>query len=188
MTFALAISGCDGDSSADSGSSAGYVPPTLEQVPTCNQIAATLGPMVDGLVLVEQEDGGRYDNETVYGISCTWLSQETQSGNVFDTVKGGSLTLGLSVDPEPSDVELLRQMGMVYDDERVEAIGGFVLDISRQLDPAAQLGIVGPQVVVGRVTITTAAGGIALQKVESLRGITNDLAIAGSVAVHKMLR
>ncbi|MCG6541371.1 hypothetical protein MCB86_14930 [Pseudomonas sp. KSR10] len=77
---------------------------------------------------------------------------------------------------------------MIYDDHRVEDIGGFVVDPSKQLDPDAQLGIVGPQVVVGRVTVTAAAGGIALQKVESMRGITNDQAIEGAVAVHKMLR
>lgn len=188
LALALVTGGCDDDGDPGADPSADYVPPTLEQLPNCNQIGATLGPVIDGLVLVDEEDGGRYDNVNVYGINCTWLSKETQSGNAFEMVKGGGLAIAISVDPEPSDAMLLRQMGMIYDDHRVEDIGGFVVDPSKQLDPAAQLGIVGPQVVVGRVTVTAAAGGIALQKVESMRGITNDQAIEGAVAVHKMLR
>jgi hypothetical protein len=188
LALALVTSGCDDEGDPGADPSAGYVPPTLEQLPNCNQIAATLEPMVDALVLVGEEDGGRYDNVSVYGIGCTWLSQETQSGNVFEVVKGGSLAVGITVDQEPSDDQLLRQMGMVYDDHRVEEIGGFVIDLSKQMDPAAQLSIIGPQVVVGRVTVTAGAGGIALQKVESMQGITNDQAIEGAVAVHKMLR
>ncbi len=188
LALALVTGGCDDDSEPASDPSAGYVPPTLEQLPNCNQIAATLGPMVEGLVLVDEEDGGRYNNVSVYGIGCTWLSQETQSGNAFEVVKGGSMAIGITIDQEPQDATLLRQMGMVYDDHRVEEIGGFVVDPSKQMDPAAQLGIIGPQVVVGRVTVTTAAGGIVLQKVESMRGITNDQAIEGAVAVHNMLR
>lgn len=188
LALALVTSGCDGDGDPGADASAGYVPPTLEQLPNCNQIGVTLGPMIDGLALVDEEDGGRYDNVSVYGISCTWLSKEMQSGNAFEMVKGGGLSIGISVDPEPSDAKLLRQIGMIYDDHRVEDIGGFVVDPSKQLDPAAQLGIVGPQVVVGKVTVIAAAGGIALQKVESMQGITNDQAIEGAVAVHKMLR
>lgn len=188
LVLALATSGCDDEGAPGSDPSAGYVPPTLEQLPDCNKIAATLGPIVDGLVLVEEEDGGRYDNVSVYGIGCTWLSKEMQTGNAFEMVKGGGLAIGITIDQEPQDATLLRQMGMVYDDHRVEEIGGFVVDLSKQMDPAAQLGIIGPQVVVGRVTVTTAAGGIVLQKVESMQGITNDQAIEGAVAVHNMLR
>ncbi len=188
LLLALFTSGCDDESDPGSDPSTGYVPPSLEQLPDCDTIAATLGPMVEGMKLVEEEGGGRYDNVSVYGIGCTWLSPEMQSGNAFEMVKGGGLTIAISVDQEPSDATLLRQMGMVYDDHRVEDIGGFVIDLSKQLDPAAQLSIIGPQVVVGRVTITVAAGGVALQKVESMQGITNDQAIRGAVAVHNMLR
>lgn len=188
LTLTLATSGCDDDSGPGSGPQAGYVVPSLEQLPDCGRIATTLGPLIEGLVLVAEEGDGRYDNVTVYGVSCTWLSQELTSGNVFEMVKGGGLSVGISVDEVPSDEEMLRQMGMVYDDPRVKEIGGFIVDVSKKLDPSEQLSIVGPQVVVGRVTIIAAAGGIALQKVESMQGITNDQAIQSAVALHKSLR
>lgn len=188
LALALVISGCDDDSGPGAGPQAGYVVPTLEQLPGCDRIAATLGPLVEGLVPAEEEGDGRYDNVSVYGVSCTWLSEEMTSGNAFEIVKGGGLSVGISVDEVPPDEAMLRQMGMVYDDPRAEEIGGFVVDMSKKLVPSEQLGIVGPQVVVGRVTIIAAAGGIALQKVESMQGITNDQAIQSAIALHEALR
>ncbi|WP_454913987.1 lytic murein transglycosylase [Stutzerimonas chloritidismutans] len=188
LSFALAASGCSEEEGTASISKAANAAPTLEQLPKCERIAARLTPLLDGLALVDQDDGGRYDNVTVYGISCSWLSQEMQSGDISQQVKGGGLSIAISVDETPSDEQMLRKLGMVHDDPRVEDIGGFVVDVSKRMDPSAQLGIVGPQVVVGRVTVTATAAGIALQKVESMQHITNDQAIEAAIAIHRMLR
>ena len=111
-----------------------------------------------------------------------------QNADISQQVKGGGLSIGISVDETPSDEQMLRKMGMVHDDARAEDIGGFVVDVSERMDPSAQLGIIGPQVVVGRVTVTATAAGIALQKVESMEYITNDQAIEAAIAIHRMLR
>ncbi|MEZ3186567.1 lytic murein transglycosylase [Stutzerimonas xanthomarina] len=188
LSLALAASGCSEEEGSASIPKAANAAPTLEQLPKCERIAARLTPLLDGLTLVDQDDGGRYDNVTVYGISCSWLSREMQNADISQQVKGGGLSIGISVDETPSDEQMLRKMGMVHDDARAEDIGGFVVDVSERMDPSAQLGIIGPQVVVGRVTVTATAAGIALQKVESMEYITNDQAIEAAIAIHRMLR
>jgi len=165
LSLALTANGCSEEEGSASIPKAANAAPTLEQLPKCERIAARLTPLLDGLAQVDLDDGGRYDNLTVYGISCSWLSREMQNADISQQVKGGGLSIAIFVDETPSDEQMLRKLGMVHDDARAEDIGGFVVDVSKRMDPSAQLGIIGPQVVVGRVTVTATAAGIAPQKV-----------------------
>ncbi|CUR44949.1 hypothetical protein SAMN05877962_1044 [Alloalcanivorax xenomutans] len=187
---ALVLSGCGDDESSGDANTAAATLPAYERIPDCDGLAALLGDLVSGLTPADDDgEPGRYQEDGRYGVNCTWLTPRVRNDNAFEMVKGGSLTVGITVDPrDSSDEKTLRDLGMVYDDARVEALGGYVVDMGGKLDPAAQLGMVGPQVVVGHVNISFAAGGLYLQKVEELRNVTNDRVIEAAVTLHRSLR
>ncbi|KAF0804004.1 soluble lytic murein transglycosylase [Alcanivorax xiamenensis] len=187
---AFVLTGCgDDESSGDAGAATATLP-SYGRIPDCGDMATTLGDLVSGLTPADDDDElGRYQHDDRYGVNCTWLTPRTQSDNAFEMVKGGSLAVSITVDPQgSSDEKTLRDLGMVYDDPRVEELGGYVVDMGGKLDPGAQLGMIGPQVVVGRVNVSFAAGGLYLQKVEELKVITNDRVIEAAVALHRSLR
>ncbi|MBB1061734.1 lytic murein transglycosylase [Marilutibacter spongiae] len=167
--------------------------PSFEALPDCDEMALLLGGLVDGLVPADGAESGqgKHGDSYTYGVSCTWLTPRTRSDNAFEAVKGGSLAVGITVSElprDPDDEAIMRGMGMVFDDPRAEAIGGYVVTMDRSFDPAAPLGIVGPQVVIGPTTIIATAGGLYLGEVEELAPITNDRAIGASVALYEAIR
>ena len=188
----VSLVGCGDDKAQNDAnnpaSKTGYVAPSYEDMPDCGQVSAIMGDLVAGLIPVEGDEYGPYNNGSQYGTSCIWLTQESQSPNPFEAIKVGSFGITIVVEQDPPIEADLRTLGWVYDDPRVEALNGFVVDATKQLDLSAPVAVVGPQVVVGNVSIVFAATGVALQQTEGLRQITNDRAIDAGVRLHKSLR
>ncbi len=196
LLLACAMTACGKDSPDAVQATTRLAPeaPSLEALPDCDEMASLLGGLVDGLVPVDDSESGqgKHRDGAIYGVGCTWMTPRTRSDNIFEAVKGGSLTVGITVSELPQDpVEdeaIMRGMGMVFDDPRAKAVGGYVVTLDSSFDPAAPLGIVGPQVLIGPTTIVFAAGGLYLGEVEELATITNDRAIGTSVALYEAIR
>lgn len=147
-------------------------PPPRDALPDCPRLASALGGMVEGLDVVDGA-GTRQDSPESYGISCAWRSQE-------DGAAVGAIVI---VDHAPLTAHDMQRAGMYVEDPRVSALGGFIAIPDALLDGNAPLGPVGPQVIVGPVTVTLASNG---------RGraaeLTLDQAVDGAVAVHRSMR
>ncbi|MCD9097334.1 hypothetical protein LU699_07795 [Luteimonas fraxinea] len=147
-------------------------PPPRDALPNCPHLASALGGLVDGLEAVD-DAGTRQDTPESYGISCAWRAPDD----------GAAIGAIVIVDNEPLTAHDMQRAGMYVEDPRVAALGGFVAIPDALLDGNAPLGPVGPQVIVGPVTVTLASNG---------RGraaeITLDQAIDGAVAVHRSMR
>ncbi|VXC19810.1 conserved exported hypothetical protein [Luteimonas sp. 9C] len=147
-------------------------PPPRDALPDCPRLASALGDLVEGLDVVDAA-GTRQDSPESYGISCAWRAQE-------DGAAVGAIVI---VDTAPLTAAEMQRAGMYVEDPRVAALGGFVAIPDAVLDGNAPLGPVGPQVIVGPVTVTLAGNG---------RGraaeITLDQAVDGAVSVHRSMR
>ncbi|GAB3345499.1 lytic murein transglycosylase [Marilutibacter aestuarii] len=196
MLTACTMCACGADSPGAAPTAGALSPraPSLEALPDCDEMAALLGGLVDGLVPVDDAESGqgKHRDGAIYGVGCTWLTPRAKSDSVFEAVKGGSLAVGITVSnlpADPADDEaVMREMGMIFDDPRAEAVGGYVVTLDSAFDPAAPLGIMGPQLVIGPTTIIITAGGLYLGEVEELAPITNDRAIDASVALYEAIR
>lgn len=169
--FALAACGSE-DAPAVSGPQVIAAPPPPDALPGCATIASALGDLVDGLVVVD-EAGTRQEAQESYGISCAWRA----AGD------GAALGAIVIVDRAPLTATDMQRAGMYVEDPRVSALGGFVAIPDGLLDGNAPLGPVGPQVIVGPVTVTLASNGRGRAD-----GFTLDQAVDGAVAVHRLMR
>lgn len=164
-----------------------------DQLPDCPQVAAAVGSLVSDWVLTPSdgsngvEPDGTFDAGDSYGVSCTWFTKNALSSDL-EMMKEGGFGITISVDrSHPQKEEDLRSVDLVFDDPRAQAIGGFVIgEPTMALDE--QIKMPGPEVVVGNIRVGTISVGLALQKIEAHRRITNDRAIDAAVAVHKILR
>lgn len=147
-------------------------PPPRDALPDCPRLASALGGMVAGLDAVD-DAGTRQDSPESYGISCVWRAQED----------GAAIGAIVIVDNEPLTAHDMQRAGMYVEDPRVAALGGFVAIPDALLDGNAPLGPVGPQVIVGPVTVTLASNGRG-----RAASITLDQAVDGAVAVHRSMR
>lgn len=164
------------------------VTPQMEDLPECDEIAAILGDLITDMVPAgEKNSRNHFNNVTAYGVECTWLTQDSLSDDPLTKINTASFGVGITIDENTLKEAPLREMGMVYDDHRAEEIGGFVVYMGGNLDPREPLGTVGPQVVVGKITVTSAATGELLQREGSSRRVTNDQAIEAAVTLHKSL-
>ncbi|MDR7191954.1 hypothetical protein [Luteimonas terrae] len=158
--------------STTSGPQLVSAPPPRDALPDCPRLASALGDMVAGLDAVD-DAGTRQDTPESYGISCAWRSQA-------DGAAVGAIVI---VDNEPLTANDMQRAGMYVEDPRVSALSGFVAIPDALLDGNAPLGPVGPQVIVGPLTVTLAGNG---------RGraaeLTLDQAVDGAVAVHRSMR
>lgn len=162
--------------------------PEYRDIPDCEGMAKILVGIVSGLTPSDDDELGRYQNDRGYGVSCVWLSPSATDASPFEAVKGGSFGVTLNVDQEENfDENQLRKLGMIYDDPRIQSIGGYIVDLGKGFDPAGQVGSTGPLVVVGHVSISFSATGLYLQNVDEMRAITNDRAITGAVKLHRFL-
>lgn len=147
-------------------------PPPPDALPGCAAIATALGDLATGFEVVDA-DGTRQDGTESWGISCAWR----------DAADGGAFGAIVIVDREPLTPIEQQRAGTYAEDARVSALGGFVAIPDGLLDGKAPLGPVGPQVIVGPVTVTIAGNG---------RGragtITLDQAVDAAVAVHRLMR
>lgn len=154
------------------GSQIVTAPPPPDALPSCDAIAGVLGDLVAGLTPVDPA-GARQDSPDAYGLSCTWRSAD--DGAAF-----GAIVL---VDHEPLTEADMRRAGLHVEDPRVAALGGFIAYPDGRLDGDALLGPVGPQVIVGAVTVTLASNAVG-----AVADVTLDRAVAGAVAVHRLMR
>lgn len=185
------LAGCSDDKAPDTdhpSPNAGYTAPSFEDMPDCAEVSALLGDLVAGLIPAEGDEYGPYNHDTQYGTSCVWLTQESQSSNAFEAIKAGSFGITIVVEQSPPIEADLRSLGWVYDDSRVEAINGFVVDPTKKLDLSAPVAVIGPHVVVGNTSIIFAATGVALQHTDGLQHVTNDRAIDAGVRLQKSFR
>ena len=147
-------------------------PPPRDALPDCPRLASALGGLVEGLDAVD-DAGTRQDTPESYGISCAWRAPDD----------GAAIGAIVIVDNAPLTAHEMQRAGMYVEDPRVATLGGFIAIPDALLDGNAPLGPVGPQVIVGPVTVTLASNG---------RGrateITLDQAVDGAVAVHRSMR
>jgi len=147
-------------------------PPPPDALPDCVRLASVLGGLVTGLDAVD-EAGTRQDAPESYGISCAWRAPDD----------GAAVGVIIIVDREPLTATDMQRAGLYAEDPRVAALGGFVAIPDGLLDGNAPLGPVGPQVIVGAVTVTLAGNGRGRAE-----AITLDQAVDGAVAVHRLMR
>jgi len=147
-------------------------PPPPDALPGCSAIETALGALTQGLEIVDP-DGSRQASDESYGISCAWR-------NAAD---GGAFGAIVIVDREPLTAADMQRAGLYAEDARVSALGGFVAIPDGLLDGNAPLGPVGPQVIVGPVTVTIAGNGRG-----TAGAITLDQALDAAVAVHRLMR
>lgn len=169
----FAVAGCGSeDAPAVTGPQVIAAPPPPEALPGCAAIASALGNLVDGLAVVD-ETGTRQESQESYGISCAWRAAED----------GAALGVIVIVDRVPLTATDMQRAGMYVEDPRVSTLGGFVAIPDGLLDGGASLGPVGPQVIVGPVTVTLASNGRGRASAYTL-----DQAVDGAVSVHRLMR
>ena len=175
LAIALAaMAGCGGEDrpAAASGPQVIAAPPPPDALPDCARIASALGVLVDGLAVVDAA-GTPQDTPDSYGISCAWRASDD----------GAALGAFVIVDRVPLTASDMQRAGLYTEDPRVAALGGFVAIPDGLLDGNAPLGPVGPQVIVGPVTVTLASNGRG-----RAADFTLDQAVDGALAVHRLMR
>ncbi len=170
----LLLGACDGGDAAPAASGPRVIaaPPPPDALPGCAAIGLALGPLIDGLAIVDP-DGTRQADDASHGLSCAWRAPD------------GDAALGaiIIVDEVPLTEAEMQRAGLYVADPRVAALGGFVAIPDGRLDGTAILGPVGPQVIVGPVTVTLAANAAG-----EVADVTLDQAVDAAVAVHRLMR
>lgn len=169
----LLLAACGSDTPAPaSGPQRIAAPLPPEALPDCAAIGEAIGSLVSGLEVVDPA-GTRASAPESHSMSCAWRS----------TGDDGALGVIIIVDAQPLTEDDMRRAGLYASDPRVAALGGFIAIPDGQLDGSAILGPVGPQVIVGPVTVTLAGNARG-----AAAAVTLDQAIDGAVAVHRRLR
>lgn len=184
----LTVSACDDQDGEEALSGVGYMPPLLEDLPSCERIYGILGDFTVGLVPDgDDENDGPWEGPLKYGVSCAWVTEEALSGNPFEAIKASGVAVQIIVEEHPLTGADYRQLGMIVADQRVAAISGLLVVPGGELDLAKPLSVIGPAVVVGRVYIGFAAGGAFLGRSDGVKTLTNDSAVEAGVALHRAL-
>lgn len=158
---------------------------TAEDFPTCDEVKAALGPVVDGLVELDESENGVATGSDGAALGCSWYTPETDgSSTALD--RYGFISLGVSHDPEYT-AESMEPLGWVVDDPEVSAAGAWALKVGGSYDPAAQLDATGVQVVRDGVVVVLTSGGVALQDVPQLAALTEEWALGAGVAVLDLM-
>ena len=164
----LLLAACGADAPAPApGPQRIAAPLPPEALPECAAIGEAIGSLVSGLEVVNPA-GTRASAPESHSMSCAWRS----------TGDDGALGVIIIVDAQPLTEDDMRRAGLYASDPRVAALGGFIAIPDGQLD-----GPVGPQVIVGPVTVTLAGNARG-----AAAAVTLDQAIDGAVAVHRRLR
>ncbi|MEN4903617.1 hypothetical protein [Luteimonas sp. TWI662] len=168
----VALAACDQAPAPARGPAVISAPPPPDALPDCDAIATALGELVAGLEVVDPA-GTRQDTADAFSLSCAWRGADD----------GAALGAIVIVDQQPLTEADMRRAGLYVDDPRVAALGGFIAYPEGRLDGAEILGPVGPQVIVGPVTVTLAA---------NARGAVADVTLAqavdGAAAIHRLMR
>lgn len=158
---------------------------TAGDFPTCDEVKAVLGPVVEGLVELDESENGVATGSDGAALGCSWYTPETDgSSTALD--RYGFISLGVSHDPEYT-AESMEPLGWVVDDPAVSAAGAWALKVGGGYDPGAQLDATGVQVVRDGVVVVLTSGGIALQDVPQLAALTEEWALGAGVAVLDLM-
>ena len=158
---------------------------TAGDFPTCDEVKAVLGPVVEGLVKLDESENGVATGSDGAALGCSWYTPETDgSSTALD--RYGFISLGVSHDPEYT-AESMEPLGWVVDDPAVSAAGAWALKVGGGYDPAAQLDATGVQVVRDGVVVVLTSGGVALQDVPQLAALTEEWALGAGVAVLDLM-
>lgn len=151
--------------------------------PTCAEVGAVLGSVVDGLT--ENEENGINDTSDGSELYCGWLTPQT-NGESTDLVNYGGFGIGISRDDDYTE-ESMESLGWNIQDDRVEAADAWALKVGGGYNPADQLDATGVQVVRDGIVVVLTAGGVALQDVPELAAVTNDWAIGAGVDLLELM-
>jgi hypothetical protein len=154
---------------------------TSDAYPTCDEVKAVLGPAVAGLVALEDSENGVTTGSLGPELGCAWHTPQTAEGST-DLVNYGGIGVGISRDPEYTE-DSMGSLGWNIDDPRLAAADAWGLKVGGGYDPAAQLDTTGVQIVRDGVVVVLTSGGVALQDVPELAGLTNEWAIGAGVEV-----
>lgn len=158
---------------------------TAGDFPTCDEVKAVLGPVVEGLVELDESENGVATGSDGAALGCSWYTPETDgSSTALD--RYGFISLGASHDPEYT-AESMEPLGWVVDDPAVSAAGAWALKVGGGYDPAAQLDATGVQVVRDGVVVVLTSGGVALQDVPQLAALTEEWALGAGLAVLDLM-
>lgn len=158
---------------------------TAGDFPTCDEVKAVLGPVVEGLVELDESENGVAAGSDGAALGCSWYTPETDgSSTALD--RYGFISLGVSHDPEYT-AESMEPLGWVVDDPAVSAAGAWALKVGGGYDPGAQLDATGVQVAREGVVVVLTSGGVALQDVPQLAALTEEWALGAGVAVLDLM-
>jgi len=175
------------DDTVEATGSGGYIPPLMEDLPSCDEVFGILGDLTVDLVPQESDDNGPWGDPRKYGVSCAWVTDEALSGSIEDAMKTSGVAVQVVIEEDPLVESDYRDLGMIVDDPRMSELGGLLVMPGGKVDLSTDLGMVGPAVVVGPVHISLAAGGAFLGRNDEARNLTNDQAIDGAIALHRAL-
>ena len=186
------LGGCSGPLESTGGGSSGgqsvVTPPetsgrddTNEGFPSCDEVKAVLGTVVEELVELEGSENGVATGAEGPELGCAWHTTETADGST-DLAEYGGISIGISRDPEYTE-EAMAPLGWNVEDARVSAVDAWAVKVGGQYDPAAQLDVTGVQVVRDGVVVVLTSGGVALQDVPQLAPLTNEWALGAGVAI-----
>ena len=183
----LALAACD-QAPDPTAPAATRAMPSRDALPDCDQVQATFEGQLAGWK--PAQGTGPWENEmrNSYGLDCSWISPQLQADSAFDIVQGAALMVRINVDPGALTAAELRPIGMLVDDPAVEASGGVLVYPGGRLDFAAPLGMVGPEVLIGRVGVSVGKSGIMLvNETHETASITHRRAVDVALAVHRLI-
>lgn len=194
LALVAALASCGADTDGGTNAAAPADPatgmfPSPADLPDCQRIQAAAGAFLTGWALVD--DSGPWGSvaDRKHGISCTWLSPRSQSDNAFDMVQGASFGVMVIADLDMQSKSDLQSIGWAVEDPAVDALGGYIAFPGGALDFDKQLRPVGPQVIVGKVSVGLAQAGVMLvNDIEEGRPMTNRRAVDIAIAVQELVR
>ncbi|MBJ6980909.1 hypothetical protein [Luteimonas sp. MC1572] len=195
--FALALVGCGADSGAIPAASlanvSGPAPeralPAPADLPDCSRIAAAAGAFLEGWTLDGESGPWGSTAERKHGVSCTWLSPRAQSKNPFEAIQAASFGVMVTADLDTQSESEVRSIGWAVDDPAVQALGGHLVFPSGRINFSGQLSAVGPQVVIGNVSVGLAQmGAMLVNEIEEGQPMTNRRAVDVALAVQELVR
>ena len=163
--------------------------PSPADLPDCQRIRGTAGGFLDGWALDGESGPWGSVADRKHGITCTWLSPRSQSDNAIEVVQGASFGVMIVADLDMQSKNDVQSIGWVVEDPAVEALGGHIAFPGGGLDFDKQLRPVGPQVVVGKVSVGLSQTGVMLvNDIEEGRPMTNRRAVDIAIAVQELIK
>lgn len=164
----------------------------INDLPSCERVAAALGGLVATLQDMPSEDAQPWQDDTSFGLTCTWGTPEAIRASAGDLLMAaeiaeiGVVVMEISVSQYALTEADARLANYVFDDERASAIGGWVF-ARPNLPLEGILNAIPPQVVVGPTTVYIGSTGPMFSTPQQLGALTNDWSIAGALAVHALI-